>query len=362
MFLQPLIWFCSVSFSCMSSFRRAFSLFPKQLAKCPMRMNPSGSSSAGNPNLIRDSFFSTSALSNQNASYSTTLKGKTVVVTAGNQGGGAVIAYRYAASGANVVVVANKSPSLDRARVNDVAAKIIESGGEAMTLEVDLGDSRDIRSSVEKILERFGKMDIVINNYSIFNFKKSQDTTSDEFHTVIKNIYATLFFSQACINALKQSDNPHVINIAPPLDMDSAKEACENHLLFSLSKYGMSFCTLGMSKEFSEEGIAFNSLWQERPVATQTLTTNFDDEVTRGSNKPEIYAEAAYLISLKPSKTFTGNFCIDEEILREAGIELSQYAVDPTATPVKDIFLPGANYDLLKGAMQAKQNTTKSFK
>lgn len=150
------------------------------------------------------------------------------------------------------------------------------------------------------------------------------------------------------MGALKQSENPHVINIAPPLDMTSAAEACQQHLLFSMSKYGMSFCTLGMAREFAQQGIAFNSLWQQRPVATQTLTINFSDQVLRGSNRPEVYAEAAYLISLKPAKEFSGNFCIDEAILREAGIDPSQYAVDPTATPVKDIFLPGVNYDILK--------------
>ena len=156
------------------------------------------------------------------------------------------------------------------------------------------------------------------------------------------------FFSKACIPYLQKSDNSHVINIAPPLDMASAKEACEHHLLFSLSKYGMSFCTMGMAEEFKKFGIAFNSLWQERPIATQTLKTNFDNEVISGSNKAEIYAEAALLISLKPSKKCTGNYFIDESVLREAGVDVTQYAVDPTATPVKDIFLPGVNYDVLK--------------
>lgn len=275
-----------------------------------------------------------------------TLKGKTVIVTAGNQGGGAVVALRFAASGANVAIIANKSPLFDNTQVNNISDKIIAAGGNAITLEVNLSDAKDIHVSIEKIIDRFGGIDIVINNYSIFNFKRSIATTSDEFDMVIKNIYATFFLSQACIDSLKQSENPHVINIAPPLDIASAAEACQNHLLFSISKYGMSFCTLGMAKEFAQYGIAFNSLWQERPIATQTLITNFSDQLVRGSNKPEVYAEAAYIMSLKPAKEFTGNFCIDEVILREAGIDPAQYAVDPTATPVKDIFLPGVDYEL----------------
>ena len=150
------------------------------------------------------------------------------------------------------------------------------------------------------------------------------------------NVFATFFFSQACIPYLKKSENPHVINIAPPLDMIAAQEACKHHLLFSIAKYGMSFCTMGMAGEFKNLGIAFNSLWQERPIATQTLKMNFNNEMTRGSNKAELYAEAAYfLISLKPSKNFTGNYCIDENVLREAGMDVAQYAVDPTAAPVE---------------------------
>jgi citronellol/citronellal dehydrogenase len=130
--------------------------------------------------------------------------------------------------------------------------------------------------------------------------------------------------------------------------MEVAKEACLNHLLFSISKYGMSFSTLGMAEEFKPLGIAVNSLWQERPIATKTLIDNFDNDVVQGSNRPEIYAEAAYLISCKSAKEFTGNFCIDEDILREANIDPSEYAVNPKAIPVKDIFLSGVDYSVLR--------------
>ena len=135
------------------------------------------------------------------------------------------------------------------------------------------------------------------------------------------------------------------------MDLETAKPACEHHLLFSISKYGMSFSTLGMAGELRPLGIAVNSLWQERPIATKTLMDNFDNAVVRGSNRPEVYAEAAFLISLKPAREFTGNFCIDEDILREAHIDPACYAVNPEAPPVKDIFLRGVDYELLQKIM-----------
>lgn len=285
--------------------------------------------------------------------YEHTLSGKTVIVTAGNQGGGAVVAQRFAASGANVIIIANKVwvPN-QQTNIHAIAEKITAAGGFAITFEVNLADANEINNTVNEIASQFGRIDILVNNFSIFNFKNAHDTTAEEFNKVINNVFATFFFSQACIPFLRDSDNPHVINIAPPLDMQSAKEACEHHLLFSISKYGMSFCTMGMAAEFKKWGIAFNSLWEARPHAGQTLEQNFLDEVTRGSNKPELYAEAAYLISLKPSKEFSGNYCVDEQILLEAGIDITQYAVDPGATPVKDIFLPGVNYEILKSVMK----------
>ncbi|HDV5785693.1 TPA: SDR family NAD(P)-dependent oxidoreductase [Legionella pneumophila] len=282
-------------------------------------------------------------------SESSQLKGQTVVITGGNRGGGAAIAMRYAAAGANIVIIANKESSANsQQNVNEVSERISSVGGKAITLTVNLADSQEIKTAVNCIITHFGRIDILINNFSTFNFKNTLETTAEEFNKVMENVFATFFFSQACIPFLRESGNPHVINIAPPLDMDSAQEACEHHLLFSISKYGMSFCTMGMAAEFKKFGIAFNSLWQERPIATQTLSTNFDNQVTKGSNRPEIYAEASYLISLKPALEFTGNYCIDENILSESGVDVTQYAVDPNATPIKDIFLPGANYDILK--------------
>ncbi len=269
----------------------------------------------------------------------TALQNKTVVITAGNRGGGLALSQKYAENGANVVMFADKSDSI---------AHHTELSHNSKLIAVDFADEKQIIDAVNIIIAEFGTLDVLINNFSIFNFKNAQNTTPEMFHNVMKNVFATFFFSKACVPYLKESTNPHIINISPPLNMEVAKKACEHHLLFSISKYGMSFSTLGMAEEFKPLGIAVNSLWQERPIATKTLLENFDNAVVQGSNRPEVYAEAAYLISLKPAREFTGNYCIDEEILREANVDPSLYAVNPNATPVKDIFLHGVDYNLLQ--------------
>ncbi len=268
-----------------------------------------------------------------------TFQNKTVVVTAGNRGGGLAISKKYAANGANVVMIAEKS---------DLITPQVELSDSTRLIAVDFDDEQQIIDAVKTIIAEFGSLDVLINNFSIFNFKKMQDTTAEMFHSVMKNVFATFFFSKACVPYLKESSNPHIINISPPINMEAAKEACEHHLLFSISKYGMSFSTLGMSEELKPLGIAVNSLWQERPIATNTLMENFANTVVQGSNRPEVYAEAAYIMSLKKASEFTGNYCIDEEILREANLDPSIYAINPSATPIKDIFLPGVDYTLLQ--------------
>ncbi len=279
------------------------------------------------------------------------LKNKTVIVTAGNQGGGAIVAARFAEAGAKVAIIAHTDP-LNITPLNQASDSIIQSGGTAQTWEADLLNAASIRAVVNEIASQFGQIDVLVNNFSFFHFKPSLETTPEEFNRILGNIHATFFLSQACVPYLQKSENPHVINIAPPLDMDCAKAACEHHLLFSIGKYGMSLCTLGMAEEFKNAGIAINSLWQARPVVTQTLQRNFDDIVSKGSNKAEIYAEAAYQIVLMPAKDFTGNFVIDEEFLTKAGQDIQCYAIDPAAKPVRDIFLPGVDYAVLKRKME----------
>ncbi|MCE3045483.1 SDR family NAD(P)-dependent oxidoreductase [Legionella sp. 16cNR16C] len=265
---------------------------------------------------------------------------RTVVITAGNRGGGLALSRLFAARGARIAMIAEKVDSPEQTPVE------LDSPSELLSIDFD--DEAQINEAVEHIITRFKTIDVLINNFSVFNFKTVANSTAGMFNDVMKNVFATFFFSKASAVHLKHSANPHIINISPPFHMDSAKLACQHHLLFSISKYGMSFTTMGMAEEFKPLGIAVNSLWQERPVATKTLLDNFANQVVEGSNYPEIYAEAAYLMSLKPAGTFTGNYCIDESILIEAGIDPLQYAINKNAAPVKDIFLPGVDYNRLK--------------
>lgn len=274
------------------------------------------------------------------------LRNKTVIITAGNQGGGAVHAMRFAVAGANIVIIADKTKAWN----TKVSDKIISSGGNAITLAVDFSNIDDLKFALSIIVDSFPSIDILINNFSIFHWKSAAATSPEEFQKVMTNTFATFFLSQLCVPYLQKAENPHVINIAPPLNIDVFKEACANHLLFSIAKYGMSFCTVGMAEEFKQYGIAFNSLWHERPTSTATVKVNFGDEIVRGSYRPELCSEAAYIICIKSAKNFTGNYCIDEEIIRDAGIDVRQFTVDPSARPTKDIFLVGADYAILNQA------------
>jgi citronellol/citronellal dehydrogenase len=283
----------------------------------------------------------------------TNLKNKTIIITAGDRGMGAVMALQYAVNGANIAIIANKNVTLkEQVDIYAVEKQIIALGGRALTLNIDVNHVNEIEVAITDIIARFGGIDVLINNLSTLSFKTSEHVTPAEFDYVIAtNVRATFFISQACIPHLKRSANPHIINIAPPFHMEPAQAACKYHLLFSISKYGMSMCTLGMVEELKAYGIAVNSLWPETPIATQTLQNNFQSEIYKGSRWSEIMADAAYEIIQKPAKEFTGNFCVDEAVLRDSGVtDFTKYAVDPNTKPIKDIFLPGVDYKLFLDA------------
>lgn len=276
------------------------------------------------------------------------LKGKTVVVTAGDRNLGKALSLGFAARGANVAIITHQD--LISATSQLVSDEINAAGGCSYTFDINISDVNQIEGAIGNIIKRLSSIDILINNLSTFNFKQSHDTTPEEFDKVItSNIRATFFISKACIPHLKSAPNPHIINIAPPLDTNVAIDACKNHLLFSISKYGMTFCTIGMAQEHKQLGIAVNSLWPATPIATSTLQNNFQAEIYNRSRWCDIMVDAAYLIAIKPAKEFTGQFCIDENLLRESGVtNFTQYAVNPSADLIKDIFLPGADYNFLK--------------
>ncbi len=262
-----------------------------------------------------------------------TLKGKTILVTGASRGIGEAIAFRYAAAGANIVIVSKDSPEA----LQDAASKMIAAGGQVLALNIDVTDANALKHAVAEAVERFGCIDVLVNNTSATVFTDVLHTTPEKFDLAIStSVRAAYFLSQACLPHLKKSSNPHIINISPPLNIDP--HWFKDHLAFSIAKYAMSHCTLGMAEEFKKEGIAVNSLWPESTIATQTIKDHFSPKVFAGSRWPSIMGDAAYELL---SRKCTGQFFTDERLLREAGIiDFSHYAVDPNVPLMQALFVP----------------------
>lgn len=261
-------------------------------------------------------------------------KGKTVVITGGSRGIGLAIALRYARAGANIVVITKDTPE----NIEAAAEQIISSGGQALALSVDVTDERAIKASIDQAVDRFGGIDVLVNNTSATCFTDTMHTQPEKFDLAMQtSVRAAFFTSQACAPHLKRASHPHIINISPPFEMDP--HWFKDHLAFSLSKYAMSMCTLGMAEEFKSWGIAVNSLWPRSTIATQTIKDHFLPQVYAGSRWPSIMGDAAYELTLRNPGQCTGQFYTDEALLRETGIEdFSKYAVDPEVPLMQALF------------------------
>ena len=272
----------------------------------------------------------------------TDLRGKTLFVTGASRGIGKAIGLRAARDGANVVIAAKTAephPKLP-GTIYTAAEEIDAAGGKALPLIVDVRDESQIQSAVERALETFGGIDILVNNASAIFLAGTVGTPMKRFDLMHQiNTRGTYACSQACIAHLKKAANPHILNLSPPLSMDARWFA--PHVAYTMAKYGMSMCVLGMSAELKKDGIAVNALWPRTPIATAAVQNLLGgDAAIRGSRKPEIVADAAYAILTKDSRTCTGNFFIDDEVLTAGGgAELEQYAVVPGAPLLKDFFL-----------------------
>jgi len=264
------------------------------------------------------------------------LERKTVVITGGSRGIGQAIALRYAAAKANLLILTKDTPD----NIQQITDKISAAGGQPLLLNVDISDQQAMKQAIAEGVNRFGGIDIVVNNTSATIFTDTEHTTPQQFDLVVAtSVRAAFFMSQACIPYLKKASNPHIINISPPLNIDP--QYFKNHLAFSLSKYAMSFCTLGMSAEFASDGIAVNSLWPETTIATPTIQDHFSSQVYAGSRWPEIMGDAAYELTSRNAKKCSGHFFTDEELLKQVGIkDFSQYAVDLKAPLMQALFLP----------------------
>lgn len=269
------------------------------------------------------------------------LRDKTVFITGSSRGIGREIALRCAREGASVAVTgksAEPHPKLP-GTIHSVATEVENAGGKALALRLDVRDEQAILDAVDKTVATFGGIDILINNAGAISLSPTLDTPSKRLDLVWGvNMRATFLASQACIPHLKRSTNPHILTLSPPLNMDP--KWFSPHLAYTISKYGMSMCTLGLSREFAAEGIAVNSLWPRTTIATAAIEFNFPDSILRSSRKPSIMADAAFEILTRDSRSETGNFHIDEDILRSAGVtDFEQYAVSPGAPHYPDLFL-----------------------
>jgi citronellol/citronellal dehydrogenase len=270
-----------------------------------------------------------------------TLQGKTVFITGGSRGIGKEIAIKCARDGANVVIAAKtaeQNPKLE-GTIFSAAQAIEEAGGKSLAIQMDIRDEEQIVSAVAQTVEKFGGIDILVNNASAIQLTPTLQTPMKRFDLMFSvNVRGTFAVTQACLPYLQKATNPHVLTLSPPLNMDA--KWFKDHCAYTMSKYGMSMCVLGMAEEFRGQGIAFNALWPRTTIATAAVNMLGGEALMKASRKPEILADAAYIIFTRESKNCTGNFFIDDELLASAGItDLDQYAVIPGARLAPDFFV-----------------------
>jgi citronellol/citronellal dehydrogenase len=271
----------------------------------------------------------------------TSLAGKTLLVTGGSRGIGLAIAKRAAVDGANIIIAAKTSephPTLP-GTIHTAAAEIEEAGGKALPLVCDIRDENAVKDAVEKGASEFGGIDIVVNNASAIALLGTEEVSMSRFDLMHQvNVRGTFLVSKTCLPWLRKAENPHILTLAPPLNM--VEKWFAPHVAYSMSKFGMSMCVLGMAGEFREQGIAVNALWPRTTIATAAVNMLGGDELIMHSRKPDIMADAAYVILNRPSKEFTGFFCVDDSVLEDEGItDLSVYAVNPELPLAPDFFV-----------------------
>lgn len=270
------------------------------------------------------------------------LKNKTLFITGASRGIGKAIALRAARDGAKIAVVAKTDKPHARlpGTVHTAVEEIHAAGGEGLACVTDIRFEDQVREAVEKTARAFGGIDILVNNASAIQLTGTLDTAMkryDLMHSV--NVRGTYLCSQVCLPHLLKASNPHILNLSPPLDMQT--KWFENHTAYTMSKYGMSMCVLGMSAEFLEDGIAVNALWPKTAIATAAVRNLLGgDEAIRRCRKPEIVADAAHCILTRQSRSSTGHFFIDEDVLSDAGVtQFDQYAVSPGEPLMPDLFV-----------------------
>jgi citronellol/citronellal dehydrogenase len=270
-----------------------------------------------------------------------TLAGKTLFITGGSRGIGREIALRAARDGANVVIAAKTSdphPKL-AGTIHSVAGEIVKAGGKALAIQLDVRDDEAIRNAMKLTAETFGGLDVLVNNASAINLTSTLETPAKRFDLMLGvNARGTFLCSQAAIPLLKKAKNPHILTLSPPLSMKAKWFA--GHVAYTMSKYGMSMCTLGMAEELKEFGIAVNSLWPRTTIATAAVEVHFPAAILAASRNADIMSDATHEILTSDSRANTGNFYIDEEVLKRAGVtDFARYAVTPGVLLFQDLFV-----------------------
>ena len=270
------------------------------------------------------------------------LSGKTLFVTGASRGIGLAIALRAARDGANIAIAAKTAephPKLP-GTVYSAAREIEQAGGHALPLVVDVRDEAAVVAAVRECAEHFGGIDICVNNASAINLASIAQIDMRRYDLIQQiNTRGTFVASRACLPYLQRAANPHILTLSPPLDLRPKWFA--GHLAYSLSKYGMSLCMLGLAEEFRAAGVACNALWPRTTIATAAVEFALGGtEMMRRSRKPEIVAEAAYVILNRPARECTGQFFIDDNVLFDAGVrDFGAYSVQPGGKLLGDIFI-----------------------
>lgn len=260
------------------------------------------------------------------------LAGRTLFITGASRGIGKAIALRAAQDGANIVIAAKTAephPKLP-GTIYTAAKEVEAAGGKCLPCIVDVREEKQVVAAVEAAVKAFGGIDILVNNASAISLTGTLETEMKRYDLMQNiNTRGTFLVSKVCLPYLKKSSNPHILNLSPPLNM--SKFWFKNHVAYTMAKYGMSMCVLGMAEEFAADGIAVNALWPRTAIHTAAIEMLTGPDSAKVSRKPEIMSDAAYYILTRPSKSCSGNFFIDDDVLRAEGItDLTKYACDPS--------------------------------
>src|SRR5262245_1958772 len=272
-----------------------------------------------------------------------TLRGKTLFITGASRGIGLAIGLRAARDGANIVIAAKTAEPHKKlpGTIYTAAEEVEKAGGKALPLVVDVREDDSVKAAVDAAVERFGGVDIVVNNASAIQLTDTANTPMRRYDLMNQaNARGTYLVTKTCLPHLKRAPNPHVLMLSPPLDMSPRWFA--GHVAYTMAKYGMSMCVLGMAEEFKDDGIAVNALWPRTGIATAAIEFALaGEEGMRHCRTTDIISDAAYAIFHKPARECTGNFFIDDVLLYSEGVrDFDHYRVDPTKPLMPDFFVP----------------------